>query len=40
MSTSVLIETGPWADMVRSDRARLLLRIADATSESASRLVP
>ncbi len=31
-------ETGPWADMVRSDRARLLLRIADAIEDQSERL--
>lgn len=31
-------ESGPWADMVRSDRARLLLRIADAIEDQAERL--
>lgn len=31
-------ETGPWAEMVRSDRARLLLRIADAIEDQSERL--
>ncbi|MGW0160904.1 aldehyde dehydrogenase family protein [Mycobacterium sp. NPDC003323] len=31
-------EAGPWADMARSDRARLLLRVADAIEAQSERL--